>query len=399
MLETNVCIIGAGPAGSAAALKLSTLGETCLIVDKAIFPRDKICGDAISAKSLFWLDKVHPKLRSEFEKQTFNTNVKGVRFQTINHVEVDVVNTYQTDRDTTVGYVSSRWDFDNFLAQQIKKDSNITFLEGQLISDYEYINHHWIISNEDKSVTIKSKLLIDASGTYSSFARKFANIKKISNHYIGAVRAYYKGVSGLDRENNLIELHGIKDLLPGYFWVFPLNNGLANVGLGMRMDYVKKKGINLREKFQSILESPAYKSRFEDAEPIGKLQGFGIPLGSKRYPLFGDGYLLTGDAGYLVNPLSGEGIANALLSGVLAAQQAKECVNSKDYSKSALQNYQKAINEKLGKSLKLSYQLQQLFKYPLTSVLAEKVILSNPKNIPSLLLRFNKLVQFWKSLL
>jgi flavin-dependent dehydrogenase len=165
------------------------------------------------------------------------------------------------------------------------------------------------------------------------------------------------------------------------------------------MDYVKKKGINLREKFQSILESPAYKSRFEDAEPIGKLQGFGIPLGSKRYPLFGDGYLLTGDAGYLVNPLSGEGIANALLSGVLAAQQAKECVNSKDYSKSALQNYQKAINEKLGKSLKLSYQLQQLFKYPLTSVLAEKVILSNPKNIPSLLLRFNKLVQFWKSLL
>src|SRR5690606_7215288 len=94
--------------------------------------------------------------------------------------------------------------------------------------------------------SVQGCLIIGADGD-KGFSRKYfmqdAQVQK--SDYIG-IRGYYEGVKGLHPEN-FIELHFLKETLPGYFWIFPLPNGQANVGLGMRSKAVRQKKINLRE--------------------------------------------------------------------------------------------------------------------------------------------------------
>ena len=107
---------------------------------------------------------------------------------------------------------------------------------------------------------------------------------------------------------------------------------------------------------------PKFKKRFENAVLIGEVQGFGLPLASKKRKLSGDGYMLTGDAASLIDPLTGEGIANALLSGAVAAEQAAQCLTKQDFSASILREYDERIYRMRGREFKVSYRLQQWFK-------------------------------------
>ena len=75
MIETDVCIVGAGPGGAAAALKLSYLGIPCLILDKATFPRDKVCGDTVSGKVTTLLGRLDPAMLNRFRRQVSNIDV------------------------------------------------------------------------------------------------------------------------------------------------------------------------------------------------------------------------------------------------------------------------------------------------------------------------------------
>ncbi|MDV7401723.1 hypothetical protein RZS08_60450, partial [Arthrospira platensis SPKY1] len=102
------------------------------------------------------------------------------------------------------------------------------------------------VSNADGSFQVAARLLIVADGAQSRFSRKEAGLEKDPQHHAGAVRAYFRNVAPLHPEN-FIELHYLPEVNPGYFWIFPLPGGHANVGLGMRTDFIKKKKINLRE--------------------------------------------------------------------------------------------------------------------------------------------------------
>ena len=95
-------------------------------------------------------------------------------------------------------------------------------------------------------IEIECKLLVVANGANNYFSRHISNIPIEKNHCCAGLRAYYKNVSGMDHEN-FIEIHFYKDFIPGYFWIFPLPNGEANVGVGMRSDVVGKNKINLKE--------------------------------------------------------------------------------------------------------------------------------------------------------
>jgi flavin-dependent dehydrogenase len=111
---------------------------------------------------------------------------------------------------------------------------------------------------------------------------------------------------------NYIELHFLKDFLPGYLWIFPLPNGLCNVGAGILSSHASRNHINLRDRLmRAIRNHPDLSSRFTNAEMIGKVEGWGLPLGSKRRRLSGDNFLLTGDAASLIDPFTGEGISNS----------------------------------------------------------------------------------------
>jgi flavin-dependent dehydrogenase len=113
-----------------------------------------------------------------------------------------------------------------------------------------------------------------------------------------------------------------------------------------------------------IATDPVMKERFKNATLTGTIDGYGLPLGSKKRKLHGERYMLVGDAGYLIDPFTGEGIGNALYSGRIAAQQAAAAIEANDFSDAFFEKYDHEVYRILGPELQLSTKLQKLVKYP-----------------------------------
>ncbi|HKK74647.1 MAG TPA: geranylgeranyl reductase family protein [Saprospiraceae bacterium] len=380
MLKTDVLVVGAGPGGAATALKLSYLNIPCILLDKSYFPRDKVCGDAISGKVTTLLRRLDLKMLERLRAKTTHCDVWGVRFVAPNYSIVDIPFSphYEREPEKAPGYVMRRMDFDNFLIDEVRNQADIQFFEGTEAIHFQRTEHGYQVKTKDDR-EISCKLLIVATGAYSAFSRKQAGLKKEDKHYAAAVRAYYTNVTGFSKDN-FIELQFLKDYVPGYFWMFPLPNGGANVGLGMRSDFVSKRKVNLRVELERIIrEHPEIAPRFAKAEREGKIEGYGLPLGSKQRSISGDHYLLVGDAGALIDPLTGEGIGNAFYSGFIAAEQARDCLLANDFSAATLRAYDKRVERVLGSEMKLSYRMQELARYPWLLNIIGRIILGNQK--------------------
>ncbi len=348
---------------------LSRAGVPHLLIDKAVFPRDKICGDALSGKVLSVLKKLDGDCGKSMSLMPNDFQAcEGIMFAAPNGKTIDVpFKTIQSKDDSIPsGFVSQRLVFDHFLHQYIDRSKsefreghelrNINRSEGKLALDIQHGNSIYKVA---------TRLLIACDGERSIAASVIRGSRKDLGHYSAGVRGYYKNVEGL-HPNNFIELHFIKDFLPGYLWIFPLPNGLANVGVGMLSSHVAKKRLNLREAMLSTIKNhPTLSKRFEKAEVQGKLLGWGLPLGSKRRKLSGDNIMLTGDAGSLIDPFTGEGISNAMISGMAAAEIACAAIKANDFSSEFLNAFDKRIYERLGSELLVSRRMQQLCKYPI----------------------------------
>ncbi|XZF12393.1 NAD(P)/FAD-dependent oxidoreductase [Chitinophagaceae bacterium MMS25-I14] len=367
MIETPICIIGAGPAGAAAALQLNQYNIPSAIVDKAVFPRDKVCGDGLSGKVLLALNRIDKNIVERLSHFKPALDSWGVTFMAPNHASVDIA--YKKDYDKTeealpAGFVCKRYDFDNFLIEEIKRCSNIRLIEGQSIDRYEMKDDGYLLSDKKGTFQVKAQLVIVANGAHSGFTKDIAGIQMEPEHFSAGVRAYFKNVSGLHKDG-FIELQFLERLLPGYFWVFPLPNGDANVGLGMLSSVARKKKLNLKKLLEETIErEPALKERFKNAELVSSIDGYGLPLGSKRRTLSGDRYMLIGDAGYLIDPFTGEGIGNAMYSGRMAAEQAAAAIEAKDFSAARLKAYDEQVYRVLGPELQLSTKLLRLVHRP-----------------------------------
>ena len=381
MLQTDACIVGAGPGGSATALKLSYLGIPSILIDKSSFPRDKTCGDAISGKVTTLLNRLDPAILQRFNAQPIQTDVWGIKFAAPNDraLRIPFKPNFVKEAANAPGYVTKRIDFDNFLIEEVKRRDNIHLITDCEITDFKRSDEGWIVSNKDASIQIATRMLLMSNGAHSSFSRTIAGLEKDMRHHAAAVRAYFKDVKYLD-EDNFIELHFIKSIAPGYFWIFPLPNGQANVGLGMRSDILSKRKFNLRKELEALIQQhPVLKERFAEAKMIGDIKGYGLPLGSKKQIISGDHYMLIGDAGHLVDPLTGEGIGNAFYSGFIAAEQLRDCIEQNDFSASFLRAYDKRVDRVLGSEMRLSYRLQQMLQYPFIVNTITYIIGSNKK--------------------
>lgn len=375
MIETDVCIIGAGPGGAAAALRLAQLGIPSVLIDKAQFPRDKVCGDGLTGRTVAILNRIDPDIVRTLEKSPIQADSWGVTFSMDNKREFPVPfrKDYKKGDDSTPCFVSKRIHFDNHLIDMVRKQPLIQLFEGKSIEKHDYTVQKtpsgegvgvWTVSDKKSDFQVRAKILIVASGPLSPFMRHVANIKVDPKHNAGAVRAYYKNVKGCHKDN-FIELHFLKDHLPGYFWIFPLPNGEANVGFGMLTETISKRKVNLEKSLLDIIQNrPGIKERFAEAELDGKIVGFPLPLGSKRHQLSGDGYMLVGDSASLVDPLTGEGIGNAVYSGYIAADQAEKCLKAQNFSKEFMKDYDVRVWRVMGTELNLSYRLQRIGKYP-----------------------------------
>ncbi|TVR82062.1 MAG: geranylgeranyl reductase family protein [Chitinophagaceae bacterium] len=361
--KTRVIVSGAGPGGVIAAYVLAEKGVLVELHDKALFPRDKICGDALSGKVVEVLKQVAPHCLDElraFEKQIGSY---GVHFfaPNKNSLRIPFKKAFSM-QDPAPGFISKRLDFDNFLVEKLLKHPNIEFIQNSEITNYNRVENQLEVcfSNGNKQL---ADYVIGADGAHSKLA-KFHGFKQVPKYYCAGIRAYYKGVEGMDIEN-FIELHFLKDVLPGYFWIFPLPNGMANIGLGMRSDKISEKKINLKHLLNEIIENaPTIKDRFQNAELEGSVKGFGLPLGSVKRKLSGDNYLLIGDAASLIDPFTGEGIGNAMFSGKLAAETICEAIAQNKTNADFLSKYDTLVYDRLWSELKLSYTMQRLVKFP-----------------------------------
>jgi flavin-dependent dehydrogenase len=212
--------------------------------------------------------------------------------------------------------------------------------------------------------TFSGEIVIGADGAHSIVSKFLGDIKVEKEHYSAGLRVYYDGVTSFHSEN-YIELHFFKDILPGYLWIFPLANNRANVGIGMLSSMVSKKKVNLKETLQHLLKThPHLTERFKDAKPLETIKGYGLPLGSKKRNVSGERFLLVGDAAALIDPFSGEGIANAIRSGRIAAEHCINCFKEMNFSPAFNKAYDKEIYRRMWKEFKISRTLQTVVRYP-----------------------------------
>ncbi len=366
--SSSIVIIGAGPAGCSTSLFLAKHKIAHTIIDKAVFPRDKVCGDALSGKTVYVLNQLDPTIIPAFDKQK-NEFIEswGVKFVAPNGKAIDIPFKQDMSKEQyPPGFISKRIDFDNELFNRLDKNY-ATVIDDAEVTDILKTNAGTTIKykkNNSEFEINDIKILVGAEGDRSIVAKKLSPNKKENEHYCAGIRAYYQGVTGMHNQN-FIELHFLPEMLPGYFWIFPLPNGMANVGAGMLSSEVSKRKVNLKaDMLKAIENNPAISARFKNAKIEGKIQGWGLPLGSKKRPVSGEGFLLVGDAGSLIDPFTGEGIGNALYSGMMAANHITEAIKQNRFDAVFLKQYDDAFYNRQWDELKLSHTMQKLVKFP-----------------------------------
>ncbi len=356
--EFDAIIVGSGPGGSTTALFLARQGRKALVIDKAVFPRDKTCGDALSGKSLKVLRELG--LTDLVEKNPHG-DINGLLFSSPNGSVVEIPFTPNV-ADKRSGYCMRREIYDALLFGEVKKSGATVwenFTVTALLRDGEKVIGVKGIDNATKQEReAHAKIVVGADGFMSLVAKEVGVWDLDPEHTCAALRMYYKGVKNL---KPLIEIHFVEGLIPGYFWIFPVDDGMANVGVGMLQSDMKKLGVNLQQAtLKAIHENPLFKERFEGAEMVGGIKGWTLPFGSKWRKIAGNGWLLVGDAAALVDPFSGEGMGNAMTSGQLAAQRIGEALDANDTSEGFLLGYQQKVRDALGNELQTSYNMQKL---------------------------------------
>ena len=400
--RADVLIIGAGPGGCTAALKLAQLGVDAVLVDKSRFPRDKVCGDALSGKVMRTLERLDPALASELRKQSQLLPSWGVTFGAPSGKSLRVP--FSRNMGLAPGAILPRLQFDSFLLDAVKRDGRVRVIEGVEAKHFERTNDGWSVDLVDRALPTaiaNCRLILDSSGANSHFARHVAKLPLEPRHHCAGVRAYFNGVSDLDPQG-FIELIFLKELLPGYLWIFPLPNGRANVGLGLRSDVVRKRRVDLKALMTKLLaEHPQLKGRFAKATMEGPIQGMGLPLASKRWPISGDGYMLIGDAAHLIDPFTGEGISHAMISGMHAADVAKQALSPVEGGRvnehgslirsDQLIDYDHRVWKRLGKEVAISTRLQQLANHPWLFNFVVNKAMNNPALADTISSMFNDL--------
>jgi menaquinone-9 beta-reductase len=352
----DLIVVGGGPAGAITALYAARHGLTTLLLDQSRFPRDKICGDGVTGKAIAIL--------RDLQLEEAVARLPGIRFSKVvfgssKHTEAEVDIDKARKRDFVTGYVITRHDFDAFLFEQARAAASLC-LEEFVVEDLLWEDGRvcGVVGRQKSSnmrQEFRSRIVIGADGYRSIVARKTGRYAIDPRHWLVAIRCYQRNVGGL---SDRIELHYVSAVTPGYFWIFPLQDGFANVGIGMLASAMKKRRVNLVEALDATLKDPYFAPRFADAVPTEKPIGWHLPVGSTQRPCSGPGYMLVGDAAGLIDPFTGEGIANAMYSARVAAAEAAAAIKRGDIGAASLGRYDRALWDGIGAELKTSTKLQ-----------------------------------------
>jgi geranylgeranyl reductase family protein len=304
-----VVIIGAGPAGTAAAITLARAGRTVTVLDKATFPRDKICGDGLTAGALRRLEALGLRPDSVASWQPVDDVVV--------HSPAGRSVTFPLPRGQgRFAVVARRIDLDAALVD-LARGAGAEVLEGAAFAGIEPHDDRVVVRVHDRA-PITARYVIGADGMWSPL-RKALGVA--TEGYLGewhAFRQYFDDV----RPAAARDLHVWfePDLLPGYIWSFPLPGGQANVGFGIQ----RGAGIptaEMKRLWPEILARPTVRAVLGDAAtPSATHRAWPIPARVDVVQLATGRALFVGDAAAATDPMTGEGIGQALQTGALAAE-------------------------------------------------------------------------------
>jgi menaquinone-9 beta-reductase len=342
MPAVDVLVVGAGPAGAAAGLSARRRGLDVLVVDKATFPRDKTCGDGLTTAALRLLEHLGVDVTGlpgyMSVRETVLVGPDG------RHVSLPLAD------DGDYAAVVPRVELDAAIVDTARR-SGVDVRDGVAVTGIDADGDGVTATTADHG-TVQARFLVAADGHYS-FVRRC--LRREAPPDLGTWHAFRQYFRGVDDPRLYVLFEA--DLLPGYAWVFPLPEGRANVGFGvLRRPGTTGKELNAR--WRELLTRPSVRSVLGPAaEPEATHRAWPIPA-SFEYDALADGRVLyIGDAANVVDPLTGEGIAQAIETATIAvdaiATGEPEGVGAR---------YRELVRRALGRDLRFAAALQRVVR-------------------------------------
>ena len=333
--SADVIVVGAGPAGSSVAYHLATAGLDVLLLEKASFPREKVCGDGLTPRAVKALTAMGVSVA---ESDGWLRN-KGLRI--IGGGGRIELAWPELSSFPGFGAVRTRTDFDQILARHAQKAGarlleNVTVTGAALDDRSGRVTGVTALQAAGPAVegagraaaktdaterVFGARLVVAADGNSSRLSVSMG-LHKRSDRPLGvAVRTYYTSPRHDDDYLEAwLDLWDGTQLLPGYGWIFGMGDGTSNVGLGLLNTSDAFGHIDYRALLRRWLAAMPAEWGLVEENRTQPIRGAALPMGFNRTPHYLNGLVLAGDAGGMVNPFNGEGIGYALESGEIAAR-------------------------------------------------------------------------------
>lgn len=337
----DLLVAGAGPAGIAAAIGATSAGLSVVVCDKATFPRDKTCGDGLTTAALRHLETLGLDLPAIADDLVPVDDVVVVS-PSGRHVELPL------PRDGGLySAVVPRARLDEALVD-LARNRGVDVREGAAVTDVT-TGREGVTVALDGGGTIEAPFLVAADGHWSAVRRSLHPGAPTDPGEWHAARQYFRNV-----ETRRLWVIFEPDLLPGYAWVFPLPGGRANVGFGvLRAD--GRSGREHKALWPELLQRPSLRRVLgPGAEPEDRVRAWPIPSRFDPARVADGRVLYVGDAAGVVDPLTGEGVAQAIETGILAA----EAVAAGGSAEQVAARYRRSVQRSLGLDLRFAALLR-----------------------------------------
>ncbi|MDQ1706749.1 MAG: menaquinone-9 beta-reductase [Frankiaceae bacterium] len=318
--DAQVVIVGAGPGGSTAAYHLAQAGIDVLVLEKSEFPREKVCGDGLTPRAVKQL------VAMGIETSPEDGWIKNYGLRIIGGGMRIEVPWPDLASFPSYGLVRPRQDFDEVLARTAQK-AGARLQEGTTVTapllDERTGRVAGVVTKD--GTAYRAPLTIVADGNSSRFSLSLGLARREDRPMGVAYRRYFTSPRHDDDWlESWLELWdgepGKGRLLPGYGWIFGVGDGTSNVGLGILNTSDAFGKTDYRAMLDRWLSHLPQEWGFVEENATAPTRGAALPMGFNRKPHYADGALLVGDAGGMVNPMNGEGIAYAMESARIAAE-------------------------------------------------------------------------------
>ena len=363
--QRDVIVVGAGPSGAVTAAFLAQQGYDVLLLDRKGFPREKICGDAVPASGVEMLFRLglEAKVKAAAARGEF---YPVTQMLLISPKGRDLIAPFAKREDGLDSYIAPRIYFDEMI-QQHAIESGAAFqvaqVKGPLLENGRVVGVEAKVNGRYQP--IRSKIVVGADGATSVIARSLrgADDQYEDKHRAIAIRAY---LDDMEEIPQTVEFYLYDGILPGYAWIFPIGKQSVNIGLGMRLDLFRNQEKSLEQMLVEFMAFPDIKKRLLNESGLKNQATWQLNFGSKQHKQYAfDGALLVGDAAGFVNPLTGGGIYNGMISGELAAKTIHEALTAKNTTRQQLKIYKTRCHDAMWESMKTSYRIQQcLLHFP-----------------------------------